>query len=1361
MPLFLETVASYVPALIARRCINEPENMSETGLERFPAAAFFADISGFTRLTEQLAQQGPAGAEELTRLLNDYFGQLIELIHAHGGEVIKFAGDALLALWPLDEENLATATYRAAQCGLEVQAKLHDYRPTAEARMTLRVGIGAGEVVVMYLGGEFGRWECLVTGEPLLQMTAAQQQAQPGEVILSNAAWDLIKDNGNGHRIGAGFTRLLETTLPLPLVAARPAPVAPYIESGLRAYIPGAVLSRLNPAETGWLAELRRVTVLFISLPDMTPDAPDSLEQAQRAMLALQKALYRFEGSLNKLSVDEKGTTLVVALGLPPLAHEDDAARGVKAAQAMQAELKKLNWNCAIGVATGRVFCGLIGNDIRREYTMIGRVVNMAARLMQAASLGEILCDNPTVTASKNQLSFDTLPPVLLKGHSEAVTVYRPLGLETVGDKGQTAIVGRELERATLIKHLQTLRKGGPGGVVIIEGEAGIGKSRLLADLRQQAISMRLGIFSGAGDAIENSTPYYVWRSVFNQIFDLEVLATTEARRSHILDLLELEPQLLPLAPLLNSVLMLDLPESEVTADLRGQVRADNTRDLLLKSLQASVGRSPKVLIIEDAHWLDSAAWALTLLVSQLVRPLLLVIATRPINEPRPPEFTKLAETADLLRLESLTSQDMQALACQYLGVLALPPQIEELLQEKTQGNPFFIGELAYSLRDSGILEINEGQCQLASDAGDLQSLNLPDTVQGAITSRIDKLTPSQQLTLKTASVLGRVFNYNLLRAVFPLEYEKINLPEHLATLELQDIITLESREPELIYSFKHVITREVAYNLMLFSQRRQLHQAAAEWYEGQQTTDLSPFYPLLAHHWGKADVIPKTLDYLEKAGEEALRGYANREAIRFFTEACALTPFPTTKLRLARWERQLGEAHLGLGQLTTSRQHLEKALTLLGWPMPTTNRQLLAGLFNQAAIQLGHRLYQSGLNAAEGEAGVTLLEAARAYERLAEIYYFDNNKTATIYASLRTLNLAEGPGLSPELARAYANMSLAAGILPSPTLAKAYEKRANTTTRKVDSLSSVARVLLASGVYDLGVGKWAKFQDELENALAIADGIGDRHRWEECTALQIFAARCQGDFAAATWLCSDLLVSARRSGNSQSQISALHGQATGLLIIGQVDSALELLDEAKRLLTHYPGRVEAIKIDSLLALAHLRRGSLELAAKFAASAMQLTSHSSPTAVQLLESYGGLAEVYRQLWQFAIDNNEGKQVELATKFGHSIHALQRYARVFPIGKARAQLWQGIFWQLQGKKEGAAKSWYKAVAAAEKLAMPYDMALAQLELAQNLANSGLGYLEKAIQNFEKTGASYELTRARNLKQELLITVGMQT
>ena len=192
----LETLASYVPMLITRHLAHDPTPISESRSERFPAAVLFADISGFTALTERLAQRGPVGAEELTRFLNAYFGQLIELIVAHGGDVVKFAGDALLALWSTTgtDEDLATVTRRAALCSLEVQERLKEFRPAEDVRLSLRVALGAGDISTMHLGGVFGRWDFLVAGDPLIQVGVAGHDAEPGEVVLSPAAWALVRD---------------------------------------------------------------------------------------------------------------------------------------------------------------------------------------------------------------------------------------------------------------------------------------------------------------------------------------------------------------------------------------------------------------------------------------------------------------------------------------------------------------------------------------------------------------------------------------------------------------------------------------------------------------------------------------------------------------------------------------------------------------------------------------------------------------------------------------------------------------------------------------------------------------------------------------------------------------------------------------------------------------------------------------------------------------------------------------------------------------------------------------------------------------------------------------------------------------
>src|SRR5574341_738533 len=621
MPELLETLTSYVPPPVARHFAADPSPLTAPVGERFPAAVFFADISGFTELTETLAEQGPQGAEELTRLLNDYFGRLINLISAQAGEVVKFAGDALLAVWPATEEDLATVTARAVHCGLVIQEMLHDYEATAGIHLSLPIGIGVGDAFTAYLGGVFGRWEYLVAGNPL------------------------VEDRCSGRKLAGGYVRLTSMKKPVRLRTLHPLHLRPEMENALRAYIPGAIIARISAGQSGWLAELRRVTVLFIHLPDLDYRTP--VEKGQAITQSLQTALYRYEGSINKLNVDDKGTTLVAALGLPPLSHEDDPARGVLAAVAIMEELKKVGLHGSVGVTTGRAFCGSVGNDTRREYTMIGDVVNLAARLMVAAK-GRILCDEATYAATQEDFDYEVLPPITLKGKSRPAAIFRPVSEVQSPLRAQTMIIGRVQERAILAEHIQALLRGSPGGVIIIEGEPGIGKSRLVEDLRRQADALHVTAFLGGGDAIERSTPYHAWRGVFNGLLDLEWIVEPEMKRLHLQNILELEPKVAAHAPLLNQVLGVDLAETPETEELSAKGRVEATRDYMLNLLHASVIRSPKLVILEDAHWLDSASWALLLGVSKKVRPFLLVLATRPMTDPLPPEYSQLVADPEI-----------------------------------------------------------------------------------------------------------------------------------------------------------------------------------------------------------------------------------------------------------------------------------------------------------------------------------------------------------------------------------------------------------------------------------------------------------------------------------------------------------------------------------------------------------------------------------------------------------------------------------------------------------------------------------------------------------------------------------------
>ncbi len=1347
MCAFFKTFASYVPRLISRHVATDLDSITQPWVERSQAAVLLADISGFTPLTESFMQRGLVGAEEISRLLNDYFGKLIELITAHGGDIVKIVGDSLLAFWPAVDEELPMVVCRASQCGLALQSAFNNYEVADGVHLSMKVGVGAGEGFAASIGGLHGCWTFLVAGAPFTQMAALNEQLQSGDIVLSPEVWELVGDYYVGRLLMDGHVRLTslnKTLSPRPLPALT---LSPDSEAALRVYVPNMVLSRIDVEQTEWLSELRRVTALFINLTCLDYTASNVLDQLQDAMQVVQHILHRYEGSFVQIQTDEKGTAVVAAFGLPPLTHEDDVIRGVKAAIAMQSEFHQLRLHTSIGITTGQVFCGPIGNATRREYTIYGDVVNLAARLMQAAQEDEVLCDVTTYDGAHTELMFDKLPPFVLKGKMSPVPVYRAIG-EVRTTSITHPMIGRQTEKAILTERLQALQNG-IGGIVLIEGEAGIGKTRLVEDLLQAAQRLDLRYLVGAGDSIEKSTPYQAWRSVFNQLFGLDTFPNPKAKYAHVLAELQDEPKLLRLAPLLDAVLPLDIPDNEITSQMMGQVRAENIHEILVRLLQKKTTQEPLLLILDDAHWLDSASWALALRVSRDVHSLFLTVTTRPLANPFPPEYIQLRDDSGTqhLLLNVLSAPESSALVCQRLGAPRVSEPVVSLIHDRAEGNPFFMEEIAYALRDSGLVVIADGECQIPSDVGDLDALVLPDTVQGVITSRIDQLTPSQQLTLKAASVIGPTFTFDVLESIYPIESDKPQLREHLNVLDRLGILALDRLEPNLTYSFRHIITQEIAYNLMLFAQRRQLHCSAAEWYERIYADELSPFYTILAHHWSKAEDTSKAIDYLEKAGQDALRHFANEEGIEFFEQVLALdaeTDTNNDKMRRAHWELQLGEAYVNQSKYSEGGEHLEAGLALLELQVPNRRVSQMLKLVCQISKQILFRLFPERYLGRQSDQGVTLLAGSGAYAKLAEVYYYANQVTLSLYAALRSLNLAESAGLSPELARGYAAVGALTGLIPLRKVAESYCRRALDVAHMVNDLSAHTFVSMAVGYYYIGVGNWVKARKLFEQIVEISERLGDERRWEDGIDNLMDVCCFLGDFVSGAELADKLYTSASNRNDVHYQSRSLHGKSSCLLHLGKFDEAMNCLDELQTLLTEDSEiRNEALMIGmhGLLAIIHLRRSEYQQSVEQANQAENLPAESFLNDYVPFCGYAGVAEVYLTSWgsqypQPGIDR-------LAQKACKKLH---RYARVSLIVKPRAWLCQGTYYWLSNKPSKARKAWAKSLATAEQLGMAYEQACAHYEIGRHLPNSAPNrkeHLNSAVKIFTQLGAAYNL------------------
>lgn len=925
--------------------------------DRGEGAVLFADISGFTVLTEALAAElGPqAGPEELTRQLNRVYGALIAEVDAYRGSVIGFAGDAITCWFDGDDGRRGLACAMAMQAATSQFAEL---RTPAGVRIpvAIKIALVTGPVRRFLAGDPAIGLVDVLAGKTLDRMAAAEHLANRGEVIVSDEICSRFtgqlhllerrQDTGSGEWFHVATADPdLAPRSPWPELPAGGIPV-----EAARPWLLPAVYQRLSRGQGEFLAELRPAVALFLKFTGIDYDRdPESGQKLDAYLRWVQLIVQRYEGALIQLTIGDKGSYLYVAFGAPQ-AHDDDPARAAAAAldlQALPAELSYIR-GVQIGVCRGQMRAGAYGGPTRRTYGVLGDRTNLAARLMGIAAPGETLCDHETYRAAANVLDFETLPPVRVKGKAELVRVYRPTGERVGSQVGRSpaggagcALIGRQAESQRLEAALEQVAAGG-SRVLVLEGEAGVGKSRLVAALKCRAQEHGLAWLMGAARSIEQHAPYRAWQEILRAYFALET-RHSPAEQQAILQrvVVETAPEQLDRLPLLNDIFNLKLPENSFTARLDPSPRRQNLFLLVAALLRAWTREAPLLLVLEDAQWLDSLSWELvTYLTRSLLlyeNRLLLVLSLRPPEEGTAAAASlaglKNLEVVETLPVAPLADAEVAAVAAQVLGLpggealhSGLPSELAEMVCRRAEGNPFFAEELVFTLRDQGAIaiDLDPPRCRVVGDLTQAAQA-LPDTVQGLILARIDRLAPEHQLTLKVAAVIGRTFAYAPLHHTIRQHagVDEESLRRSLDDLAASDLTPLQAPRPDLTYIFKHIITQDVAYQTLLFSQRRQLHQTAAEWYEAHYPEQLDELAALLAFHYLRAGDDRQALAYLLQAGERSRRLYAQQEAIAHFQNAllCA------GRLDAAATAAQRQAIHLALGVLFTDTGQYEAAL--------------------------------------------------------------------------------------------------------------------------------------------------------------------------------------------------------------------------------------------------------------------------------------------------------------------------------------------------------------------------------------------------------------------------------------------------
>jgi class 3 adenylate cyclase/tetratricopeptide (TPR) repeat protein len=675
-------------------------------------------------------------------------------------------------------------------------------------------------------------------------------------------------------------------------VAGR-APAGAAVENGLARFarhMPEGLVHKLRAAQGE--GERRLVTVLFCDLAGSTAiaerlDPEEYRELLDRYLEVAFREIYALEGVVNQLAGDG-----MMALFGAPVAHEDAPQRAVRAALAILEALEALNeslraergleLSARIGIHTGPVVVGAVGNDLKMDYTAVGDTTNLAARLESRASPGTILISEATSRLVHGFFAVRPTAPLVIKGKREPIVAYEVLGRSTAATpmtiavaRGLTPLVGRHEELEQLEATFRRLDRGA-AQVVAVLGPAGSGKSRLLYEFRRQQAAEGTVFFEGRCSSIRQAVPYHPFMSMFRHYFDLvpgEPAAVSCEKVSRKVGVHH--DRLEATYPVLFRFLCLTIGEpSPPPADELKQESFDALARLVLAESQ----RAPVVMAIEDLHWIDEPSRELleNLTARLAGAPVMVVVTERPDGHAawrvRGP-FTQLA-------LRRLSNADVAAI----IGAIAggpLPGELEARLVTKAEGSPFFAEEMIRGLLEEGILVRENGTCRLTRPVDEIP---VPGSVQEVLAARLDRLDADAKRVVQVAAVLGRQFERGQLVQV--LDAEPIDVARALAELEERGLLHRKSALSQDEYRFGESLTQEVAYAQLLHRQRRQLHERIALLLEKSPGEGGAARSALLAHHFARSDNRRKTVEALLRAAEDAEQLPSYTAALDFYRQA-------------------------------------------------------------------------------------------------------------------------------------------------------------------------------------------------------------------------------------------------------------------------------------------------------------------------------------------------------------------------------------------------------------------------------------------------------------------------------------------
>jgi len=1212
---------------------------------RFPGAALFVDLSGFTPFTDALLQHRRDGAEVLSDTLARLFRPMIRAVYRAGGFISHFAGDAFLALFPDEEKDAAGDAWRTAVALQRILSE--NGRPrqwnTRYGAFTFHVKISLGYGGVIWaIAGRDGKFTHYARGPAVAECNEAQRVAQRGEIVAGARFLARLDEPVTAAPAPApSFFRLAWAEQAEPLATAaperiprRPAPK----RAALRPFVPDAVLDLSLPGE------FRHVCPVFISF-----EAPAEREQLGAFVAGVIEQADAHGGVFGRLEFGDKGGVMVIWFGAP-VSHENDVARAAAFLLNLRETstlVRTVPWRA--GLTYGLVWAGIWGAEERDEYSAFGSVVNLASHIATRAAWGEIWVDETAVPYLEGSHRLVPLTPVLLKSRPRPRRLLRLSHETRPGILFRGAMVGRRAELEAIREAVAPIFQGDFASLVHVSGEAGIGKSRLAYEVQQQVGDRAAWLRCPADDILRQSlNPFRAMlHDALRQSAEQSSARNRAAFRAALADLTghlaelpderapALSAELERTTSLLASLLDLPWPDS-IFSGMEPRLRFENTLIALTAFIQAQALCRPLILHVEDAHWLDADSSTLLarLLGALDAYPAALLVTSRPEDDgsllalPAPADAAQTVITLDALGPAGVRDLCRQVLHGPVAGELVT------FLWRKSRGNPFFAEQFILDLLERNLLAWNGEEERYELDPA--AAIDLPPNLTVLLVARLDRLDAPVKQVVQTAAILGQRFEAPVLEAMLEAggRIPGKSVASDGISGKLQDAAQkhIWTMLDDLRYLFKHALLRDAAYQMQPGAHRRAMHRKAAETLERMHAGEGDAFIEEVALHYEKAVELglaalrPVAQARLQRAGEVAKRRYETEAAVDAFSRALTLTEpeerAVAAEILLAReevyaWRGQRAAQERDLEQLARmvkgldGKQRAAVALRRAAFYAYIPDFDRAIPLIEEA-VDLAHAVDDDGLQ-------------ADAYRQLGNVHFRLRAYDEALAAYRQALPLARMGGKSAVVTRTLNGMGMALDEKGNLAAARFCYEEALEIQRQTGDLAGENTTLTNLG--------WQAFMQEepgraltyYKQALEICRQIG--HRVSEANGLANVGMLTflHGDFEKARQNTQAAVRVYRETGNRRGEANALNNLALIACYRQRPEAAEAFAQKSIELAREWDGN--GALAEGYLYLGHARRLTDRLAAAQEAYERALDARRKAHEGRLVEPLAGLAHV--------------------------------------------------------------------------------------------------------------------------------------